>query len=194
MTSFAKIPDTSECFTFGNATMKLMAKLFVVLVPVIWLGAIILIGLWLFFWDWVFLVMGLGLAVLALLCEQQARQYRKTIGRKLQVDAQGLALPELGLLLPWEGIERITQRRDRPRSGSWRYIEFHAYPNREDLKEQFAQFNANVPSALGPFAFESAGFVIDMLSNPTSDHQRLVSAIQRFAPHLCVEDQTAVRC
>ena len=123
MTPFDRIPDTSECFTFGSANMKLMVKLFVVLVPLIWLGAIILIGLWLFLWQWVFLVMGLGFAVLALLCEQQAREYRKTIGRRLQVNGQGLALPELGLLLPWEGIERITQRRDRPRSGSWRYIE-----------------------------------------------------------------------
>ena len=174
--------------------MKAMSKVFVILIPLLWLGAIILISLWIWSWEWVLLFMGLGFALMAFLSKQQAREYRKTLGRKLEVDAKGVALPELDILLPWDGIERITQRRDRVRSGGWRYIEFHAHPNSADLKEMFSGFNSNVPSALGPFAFESAGFVIDMLNDPASDHKRLIAAIQRFAPELIDDDQVMLRC
>ena len=36
--------------------------------------------------------------------------------------------------------------------------------------------------------------LVEACLEPGASVARLVSAIQRFAPHLCVEDQTAVRC
>jgi hypothetical protein len=180
-------PDTSasESFTFGNPKMEVMVVVFWLIVPGAWITAIYVAVLAIEDW-WLFLV-AIGLAVIALLAVQQAREYRSTHGRQLRVDEAGVSLPQLGIVLPWDSMERITQRRDRRRSGSWRYIEFHAGTHEKALLERFAEFNRNVPSALGPLAVRNAGFVVDMLSNPSRDHPRLVAAIRRFAPHLLPE-------
>lgn len=175
-----------ETFTFGNATMKIMAVVYWLIMPVACVTGVVVALLAIEDW-WLFLV-ALGLWLIAWLAVQQAREYRATLGRQMRVDAAGISLPELDILLPWDSMERITQRRDRRRSGSWRYVEFHANMENDALLERFAEFNRNVPSALGPLAVRSAGFVVDMLSDPRRDHPRLITALQRFAPQLMPPD------
>jgi len=171
-----------EIFIFGNATMKVMVVVYWLIVPIASVACLIVallaIG------DWWLLLVAIGLALIALLAVQQAREYGSTIGRQMRVDETGVSLPEMGILLPWDSMERITQRRDRRRSGGWRYVEFLTDTEDHALLELFAAFNRNVPSAHGPLAMRSAGFVVDMLSEPHRDHPRLINALQRFAPHL----------
>lgn len=176
--------NTSPCetFAFGNATMKVMVVVYWLIAPVASViciyVALLAIG------EWWLLLVAIGLALIALLAVQQAREYRSTIDRQMRVDAAGISLPELDILLPWDSMERITQRRDRRKNGGWRYVELHAGTRDAALLERFAEFNRNVPSALGPLAVRNAGFVVDMLRNPARDHPRLIAAIRRFAPQL----------
>ena len=182
MTPSKQDPPAQETFTFGNATMKVMVVVYWLIVPAASVACIIVallaIG------EWWLLIIAIGLALIALLAVQQAREYRSTIGRQMRVDEVGVSLPEMGILLPWDSMERITQRRDRRRSGGWRYVEFLTDTEDHALLELFAEFNRNVPSAHGPLAMRSAGFVVDMLSEPHRDHPRLINAFRRFVPHL----------
>lgn len=177
-------PGSAEEFVFGNAGMRVMAGVFGLLVPLLWLGSALLLvlavaeGLWGLLW-----VAG-GVALMAPLSAGQARAYRQTIGQRMRVDARGISLPDAGVLLPWDGMDRITQRRDPPKRGSWRYVEFLPRPDQPELLDSFRRFNENLPSALGPLAGGSAGFVVDMLSAPARDHPRLNAALDRFAPDL----------
>ncbi|MCC5999885.1 MAG: hypothetical protein JJU19_03360 [Pararhodobacter sp.] len=171
-----------ETFTFGNGTMKVMALVYWLIMPVACVTGLVVALLAIE--DWRLFPVALGLWLIAWLAVQQAREYRSTLGQQMRVDAAGISLPELDILLPWESMERIIQRRDRRRSGGWRYVEFHAGTHDGALLKRFAEFNRNVPSALGPLAVRSAGFVVDMLSDPRRDHPRLITALRRFAPHL----------
>jgi len=177
---------THETFTFGNATMKVMAMVYWLIMPVACVTGLVVAVLAIE--DWRLFLVALGLWLIAWLAVQQAREYQSTLGRQMRVDAAGISLPEIDVLLPWDSMERITQRRDRRRSGNWRYVEFHANIGDNALAERFAEFNRNVPSALGPLAVRSAGFVVDMLSDPRRDHPRLINALQRFAPQLMPPD------
>ncbi len=176
--------QAAEVFVFGSSSMRSMARVFVLLVPLLWSGAALVLVLAVAEVMWGLLVVAGGLALMAPLSAGQARAYHRTIGQQMRVDEIGVALPNAGVLLPWEGIERIVQRRDPPRRGSWCYVEFLPCPDRPELFDSFRRFNENVPSALGPLAFGSAGFVVDMLSAPAGDHVRLNTAFGRFAPEL----------
>ena len=112
MTPPKKDTPAQGAFTFGTATMKMMAVVYRLIVPVAFIFvALLSIG------DWWQLPVAIGLALIALL-------------------------------------------------------------------ERFDEFNRNLPSALGSLAVRSAGFVVDMLSDPRRDHPRLINALRRFAPHL----------
>ena len=182
MTQPEQDTPSHESFTFGNATMKVMVVVYWLIVPIASVASIIVA--FLAIGEWWLLIIAAGLALLALLAVQQAREYRSTIGRQMRVDEVGVSLPEIGILLPWDSMERISQRRDLRRSGGWRYVEFLTDTEDHALLELFAEFNRNVPSAHGPLAMRSAGFVVDMLSEPHRDHPRLINAFRRFAPHL----------
>lgn len=181
-------PQQAEQFVFGNATMKVMAGVFVLLVPLLWLASAFVLALAIADRMWGLLLVAGGLALMAPLSAGQARAYRRTIGQRLRLDAAGISLPDAGVLLPWDGIERIVQRRDPPKRGSWRYVEFLPRPDRPELLDSFRRFNESVPSALGPLAGASAGFVVDMLSAPARDHARLNAALRRFVPDLVPPD------
>lgn len=179
-----KDPQQAELFVFGNASMKAMVKVFVLLVPLLWLGSAVLLALAIAERMWGMLLVSGGFALMAPLSAGQARSYRQTIGQRMRLDATGVSLPDAGVLLPWEGMECIVQRRDPPKRGSWRYVEFLPRPDRPELFDSFRRFNESVPSALGPLAGASAGFVVDMLNAPVDDHVRLNAALRRFAPDL----------
>lgn len=181
-------PQPTELFVFGSAGMKVMARVFVLLVPLLWLGSALVLFLAIADRMWGLLLVAGGLALMAPLSAGQARVYRQTIGQRMRLDATGISLPDAGVLLPWDGMERIIQRRDPPKRGSWRYVEFLPRPDRPELRDSFQRFNENVPSALGPLAGGSAGFVVDMLSAPNRDHARLTAALRRFAPDLAPDE------
>lgn len=184
MSTSSEDPQPAELFVFGNAGMKTMATVFAGLVPLLWLSSAVVLLLAVVEGTWGLLVVAGGLALMAPLSAEQARTYRRTIGQRMRVDASGVSLPDAGILLPWEGMARITQRRDPPKRGSWHYVEFLPRPDRPELFDSFRRFNDHVPSALGALAGASAGFVVDMLNAPSRDRARLNAALRRFAPDL----------
>lgn len=115
MTQPEQDTTSHESFTFGNATMKIMVVVYWLIVPIASVASIIVAFLAIV--EWWLLIIAIGLALLALLAVQQAREYRSTIGRQMRVDEVGVSLPEIGILLPWDSMERISQRRDPRRSG-----------------------------------------------------------------------------
>lgn len=148
----------AEVFVFGNATMKLTAWVLAALVPVLWLVAAGLLVLAVADRAWPLAIVAVGVGGMAPLSGAQARAYRRSIGQRMQVDATGVSLPAVGVVLPWSGMAGISQRRDPPKRGSWRYVEFLAHPDHPELFDRFEAFNRNLPSALGPLAAGSAGF------------------------------------
>ncbi|MGY6634725.1 MAG: hypothetical protein ACXIU8_13435 [Alkalilacustris sp.] len=178
----------AEVFVFGNANMKMTARVLVALVPVLWLAAVGLLVLAVADRAWPLAIVAVGVGLMAPLSGAQARAYRRSIGQRMQVDAAGVSLPAVGVVLPWSGMAGISQRRDLPQRGRWRYVEFLAHPDHPELFDRFEAFNRNLPSALGPLAAGSAGFVVEMLDAPGRDHPRLTAALRRFAPHLMPPD------